>query len=445
PIAMRKFTLIVFLGLFSLPSVIAAQEPERTDSLEQEVQKLKAQLDSLQRVLEQLIRQGQDTTAVTDELAALRAAAQAAAAGAQAGADTTGAQESRTRNLSLTNPEISVTGDVVGYYAMPAGESNRAGAVPREFEFSFQAPLDPYTRTKIFAAYHQDVPIAGLPDAHGHEEEDGEGEEGEEEHGHGGEFDIEEAYVYWVGLPGAFGVKVGKFRQEIGLYNRWHTHALWEVDRPLPYQVFYGEGLIQTGIGLTFPSLTLGPSTQTLILEGTSASNDVLFGEGGDLSFLGRLQSFWDLSPATYIQVGASGVYGRNRDEDLTSRLGQVDFAFRWAPPNRSLYQALHLKGEWYYGEREIAGVKETGKGTYVQLNYRANRRLILGARGDYIYGFEDILDTYQLVPSITWWQSEWLYLRLQYNYVKSETLQGNHTMLVQVVWAIGPHRHENY
>jgi hypothetical protein len=405
-------------------------------------------LDSLQRVLERLIREGQDTTQVTDELAALRAAAQAAAVGAQTGIDTT-AQESRTRALSLTNPEISVTGDVVGYYGMPAEERNRAGVVPREFEFSFQAPLDPYTRTKIFAAYHQDVPIAGLPETHGHqheEEEEGEGEHEEEGgHGHGGGFEIEEAYVYWVGLPGAFGIKAGKFRQEIGLYNRWHTHALWEVDRPLPYQVFFGEGLMQTGAALTFPSLTLGPATQTLIFEATAASNEVLFGEGGDLSFLGRFQSFWDLSPATYVQVGASGVYGRNKDADLTSRLGQVDLAFRWAPPNRTLYQAFHLKGEWYYGEKEIAGVKETGQGTYVQLNYRANRRLIFGARGDYVYGFEDLLDTYQLVPSVTWWQSEWLFLRLQYNYVKSKTLQGNHTLLLQLVWAIGPHRHENY
>jgi hypothetical protein len=440
---MRINVLLILAGLWVVPVHATAQERERTDSLELEVRKLKAQLDSLQRILERLVTEGQDTTQVTDELAALRAAAQAAAAGVQVGADTTVPQESRTRDLSLSNPEISVTGDVVGYYAIPAEGRNRVGAVPREFEFSFQAPLDPYTRTKIFAAYHQDVTIAGLPDAHGEDgEEDGGGEAG---HGHGGTFEIEEAYVYWVGLPGAFGIKAGKFRQEIGLYNRWHTHALWEVDRPLPYQVFFGEGLIQTGAALTFPSLTLGPATQTLVVEATTASNDVLFGEGGDMSFLGRFQSFWDLSPATYIQVGASGVYGRNRDANLTSRLGQVDLAFRWAPPNRSLYQAFHLKAEWYYGEQEIAGEKETGQGTYLQLNYRANRRLIFGARGDYVYGFDDMLDTYQMVPSITWWQSEWLYIRLQHNYVKSKTLQGNHTMLLQVVWAIGPHRHENY
>ena len=438
---------LVVCGAWLVPAAATAQEPERTDSLELEIRALKAQVDSLQRVLERLIREGQDTARVSDELAALRAAAQAAAAGAAPTADTTAPQVSRTRNLSLLNPEISVTGDVVGHYTVPAEGRNRAGAVPREFEFSFQAPLDPYTRTKIFAAYHEDIPIAGLPEVgHENEGEEGPGEEaGADEHGHGG-FEIEEAYVYWVGLPGAFGLKAGKFRQEIGLYNRWHTHALWEVDRPLPLTVFFGEdGLIQTGASLTFPSLALGPSTQTFIVEGTSASNDALFGEGGDLSVLGRFQSFWDLSAAAYLQIGATGVYGENEDDALKSRLAEIDVAFRWAPPNRALYQAFHLKGEWYYGEKEIAGQTEAGKGAYLQLNYRAGRRLIFGARGDYIYDFETIPDIYQLVPSITWWQSEWLYLRLQYNYVKPSADAGSHTVLLQLVWAIGPHKHENY
>jgi hypothetical protein len=441
--AMRvKPLLLLTLGISVLPALGIAQEPTRADSLQQELVALRARVDSLQHVLEELIRAQRDTTEVVDELAALRAAAQAAAAQAQVGADTSAPQESRTRNLSLLNPEISVTGDVVGYWTMPAEERSRVGAVPREFEFSFQAPLDPYTRTKIFAAYHEDVAVAGIKElGHGHEEE------GEEDgNGHGGAFEIEEAYVYWVGLPGAFGVKAGKFRQEIGLYNRWHTHALWEVDRPLPHLIFLGEdGLIQTGVGVTFPSLTLGPSTQTLIAEVTSATNESLFGEGGDMSFLGRFQSFWDLSAASYLQLGASGVYGENKDENLESRLFEVDLAFRWAPPNRSLYQAFHLKGEWYYREKEIGGEKETGKGTYLQLNYRANRRLVMGIRGDYLYDFEDFDDTYQVVPTLTWWQSEWLYLRAQYNYVKPQFEPGNHTVLLQVVWAIGPHKHESY
>jgi hypothetical protein len=244
-----RLALFALLTAWLIPTPGLAQERERTDSLEQEIRILKARLDSLQQVLERLIQQGQDTTVVSDELEALRAAARVAAGEAEA-ADTTVEQQSRTRALQSLNPEISVTGNVVGSYLTPAGEVGEFKATPREFEFAFESALDPYTRTKVFVSYEEELEIAGFPE-----------EEGEE--GHGG-FELEEGYLYWVGLPGRFGIKAGKFRQEIGLYNRWHTHALYDVDRPLPTVAFLGDdGLIQTGAAMTFPSLNIGPSTQT--------------------------------------------------------------------------------------------------------------------------------------------------------------------------------------
>ncbi|KPJ96301.1 MAG: hypothetical protein AMS18_01170 [Gemmatimonas sp. SG8_17] len=430
-----RICVLTLLTVALAPAPSLAQETTRADSLEQTVRALRARLDSLERVVERLIRQGRDTTRATDELAALRAAAQAAAQQAQADVDTTETQVSRTRNLSGLNPEISVTGDVVGSFAGPADERNRLGVTPREFEFSFQSALDPYTRTKIFAAYEEEFPIAGFP----------EDEEAENGHAHGG-FHVEEAYAYWVGLPGSIGLKAGKFRQEIGLYNRWHTHALWEVDRPLPTVIFLGEdGLIQPGVGLTLPSFSAGVATQTITLEATAASNEAMFQDGGDMSFLGRFQSFWDLSPSAYVQFGATGVYGENEDAALQSRLLGLDFAFRWASPNRALYQAFHLKGEWYFSDKDEAGTTVTGSGGYAQANYRLTRRLTLGARGDYLHSTEDQPAIHQIVPSITWWQSEWLFLRAQYNYLKHAGDGANHTVLFQLVWAMGPHKHESY
>ena len=66
------------------------------------------------------------------------------------------------------------------------------------------------------------------------------------------------------------------------------------------------------------------------------------------------------------------------------------------------------------------------------------------GARADYVDGYEGP-DIIQLVPSISWWQSEWVRLRLQYNYLKPDGLSGNHTLLLQFVWAMGPDKHETY
>ncbi len=440
---MRLLAFTILCCAF-LPAQLRGQEVRASaDSLERELRLLQVRVDSLQHLLQQLIRESRDTTEVVDELAALRAAAQAAADETRSDEDSTATQQSRTQNLSALNPEISVTGDVIAHFTAPNDERNRIGATPREFEFSFQAALDPHTRTKIFAAYEEEIPIAGFPEG-GHEEP---ADDGDEEAGHGhGEFHIEEAYAFWVGLPGSFGLKAGKFRQEIGLYNRWHTHGLWEADRPLPSVAFLGhDGLIQTGVGLTLPSLTTGPGTQSIVLEATSATNDAMFEHGGDYSLLGRFQSFWELSSGAYFQMGATGVYGENNDEDFKSSLVGLDFAFRWAPTNRALYQAFHLKGEWYFSQQDEAGESVSRQGGYAQANYRLNRRFLLGVRGDYLEGLEVDPNIFQLVPSITWWQSEWVYLRLQYNNLKHAGEVANHTVLLQLVWAIGPHKHETY
>ena len=409
--------VIIALGVLASPA-LAQERTVPPDSVQAELRRLQARLDSLERVLAQLTRQGKDTAAVQDELAALRAAAQQAAG---ENADTARTGETRTRALSVLNPEISATGDVVGSYLAPAGGDNGFRATPREFEFSFQSALDPYTYTKIFATYEEEIPIAGL-------EEDA----GDSTAAHGGGFEIEEGYLYWVGLPGALGLKVGKFRQEI--------------DRPLAAVTFLGhDGLIQTGLSLTSPALSIGPSTQSVFLEATQGTNEALFEHSDDLSFLGRVQSFWDVSPDTYVQVGATAVTGSNGDTALDTRLLALDFTFHWAPRARSIYRSFELKSEWFFARQDRDGTRSTGNGGYGQANFRLDRRWVLGTRVDYVEGYDGATPILQVVPSISWWQSEWVRLRLQYNLVKPQGIAASHTLMLQFVWAMGPHKHETY
>ncbi|MDP2498768.1 MAG: hypothetical protein Q8W44_12375 [Candidatus Palauibacterales bacterium] len=404
---------------------------DRLDRLEAEVRTLRSTLDSLDAA-------GAERAAPPgDARADLREAARAAAKeAASERPDTGGGGTSRTRSLQALNPEISVTGDFVASALDPGGAGDEVTATPRGVELSLQAALDPYTRMKVYAVREEELEIAGLP----HEE----GEGGEEEHAAG--VDVEEAYMYWVGLPGGFGARIGKFRQELGLYNRWHTHALFEVDRPLAATTFLGEGLIQPGVGLTLPSFALGPAGQTLTLEAARADNTPLFGEEGDLSYLARYRSFIDLGPASYLQVGATGVYGENDGSDLESRLLGLDLSYRWRPPSRGRYRDLQLKSEWFFAERETGALSETGHGGYLQANLRLDRSWTLGARGDWVDGYGDGPGTLlQLAPSVSWWQSEWVRLRLQYNWLHPDVGSDGHTLLFQVVWAAGPHKHETY
>ena len=42
-------------------------------------------------------------------------------------------------------------------------------------------------------------------------------------------------------------------------------------------------------------------------------------------------------------------------------------------------------------------------------------------------------------------WQSEWVFLRAQYQWQKVFTAPPTHQIALQAVWAIGPHKHETY
>ena len=436
----RAWIIVLAALVASLASAEAARAQQtRADTLQARVERLAALVDSLLTVLSARAEAAEPA----DELAALREAARAAAEEAEpVPPDTAGAARSRTGNLNILNPEISISGDIVAGFLSPGEGESDAQALPREFELSFQSALDPYTRTKIFFSKEEELPVAGLEEVleGGEEEEEGEGEEG-----HGGAIELEEGFLYWVGLPGSIGLKAGKFRQELGLYNRWHTHALLEIERPLVTSAFLGDdGLIQTGVSLTLPSFQTGAGTQTITFEATKPDNK-LFEGGTDLSYLGRLQSFWDLSPSTYLQVGVNGVSGQNDDLALDSRLLGVDVAFRWAPPSRARYQELTLKGEWYWADRDVGAESFSGSGGYAQASYRWNQRWITGLRADWLDPFADREDVFQLVPSITWWQSEWVRLRLQYNFLKRSGFDADHTFLLQTVWAVGPHKHETY
>src|SRR2546425_9461434 len=54
-------------------------------------------------------------------------------------------------------------------------------------------------------------------------------------------------------------------------------------------------------------------------------------------------------------------------------------------------------------------------------------------------------LITRQLIPSLTMWQSEWVFLRAQYQWAKQAAAPATHLFALQAVWAIGPHKHETY
>jgi hypothetical protein len=413
---MKRTFLAALVAAACLVAPAAAQQPtqRQVDSLAAQLRALRARLDSVMAALGRT--QPAAPRAGEDDLAALRAAA-AAAVGRDTtqSADTAGGRRfvGRERNQAQLNPEIGVTGDIRGY-ATTRGVQ-RENFDPREFEIGFQSALDPYSHTKIFVSLE------------------------------GGAVSLEEGYAYWTGLPGRIRLDVGKFRQQFGELNRWHLHAVPETEYPLVLTSYLGEDGL-TGTGLSVYHAWGGLGTHEVTLQATrSASDAELFGGGGRPTYLGHLLNFWQLNRSTYLQVGGTALYGTNPDSALRTRVGGIDVRVTWRPPARALYREWTLRGEVLALRKQVAGAGPTRLGAYVSTTYKLNQRFIAGVRYDYVESPEFGEITRQVIPSLTLWQSEWVFLRAQYQWQKVAAAAATNQLALQAVWAIGPHKHETY
>jgi hypothetical protein len=392
---------------------------------------LVAALDQLSRRLEALRASrcgepaaGAQAPDTTDELAALRAAAAEAAGGAAPGpvpapGDSTPTPKTefvgRQRNASALNPEISATGDI---RLVTREGSQGVDAVAREFEVALQSALDPHSSGKIFLTFEDE------------------------------EVGVEEGYIYWTGLPGRLRLDVGKFRQQLGDLNRWHLHALPETEYPLVYQRFLGpEGLAGVGLSLyTALPFSLLKGTHEVWLQGTTAESDPLYAGGHQPTWLFRLQNFWQLNRSTYAQIGFTGTGGNNDVEDLSSKLLGLDLRVTYRPPEAGTRREITLRTEGYRLHATQLGTTTDRYGTFVDLNARLSRRWVLGGRYDWVESPRGIEDTeWRITPSVTWWQSEFVYLRLEGEHAESDLEDTRNMLSLQVVWAMGPHKHETY
>jgi hypothetical protein len=432
------------------PGLLSAQEPTtaQVDSLRRELARVLARLDSLEAVIARAVPAAVEQH---DALARLRAAAEAAAAAARDSAQAepeaeTGQFVSRQRSLQALNPEISLNADLFGRLGKDdPGEQN---FIPREFELSFQSSLDPFSRAKIFISRHVEgaeiVPFG--EHAHGEGEEEGTG--GEEE---GGEISVEEGYAQWVNLPGGFSLKLGRFFQQFGNLNRWHAHALPFQTRSLPHLAFIGEeALGQTGISVYWLFPIHGFGTYEATFELTRSENGLLFGESRKPSYLGHLNAFWDLTPSTYFELGFSTILGdhEEEEEEFDQRLFGVEGALSWRPAGRSLYREFTMRGGLMIHDRSNTfeeDARDTSLGWWAMGELRFARQWLVGAQVGRVENPEAADETAWLFsPTLTWWQSEWVRLRAEYDILgKPDETQGQ--LLLQITFAMGPHKHETY
>ncbi|MES1243243.1 MAG: hypothetical protein ABUT39_16650 [Acidobacteriota bacterium] len=365
-----------------------------------------------------------------DELAALRAAATETAGGtttpdnapdvAPEAADTSAspaiAQAGSERNLNQLNPEISMTGDMVGF----ATNRGREDFDAREFELNVQSALDPFSVTKWTLSFSPDEGV-----------------------------DIEEGYVSYANLPGGLQLTAGKFRQNFGALNRWHLHALPQIDYPLALQTYFGdEGLAQTGVRAEWLLPRPWATANELTLELTDGESDAFGGESFDhLVGLAHLKNYWDIGDSVYAELGLSGITGGNGSGGDSRVLG-ADFTWHWQPPSRAKYREVTWRTELLRSDRDGQdGVNHQAWGGYSYVESLLAQNLYAGVRYDRV---ENPLDpervTWGVFPNLTWWQSEYVRLRGEYGFVEDDlTGDKENRFSLQITWAAGPHKHEIY
>jgi hypothetical protein len=335
------------------------------------------------------------------------------------------------RQQQALNPNISVTGDFIGNFSDLEVEEHAAdehghGALGgkqfmlREAEFHIISNLDPYTRAKFFL---------GIPGS--------------------GSLHVGEAYMEWVNLPLHLGLKTGKYRNQFGVLNRWHAHGLPQVDRPRVLTQFLGEGLSGFGAAGNVLLPKLWAHVNELDVELIYGGDGISFTNEGNKQWvaIGHLKNYYDLTANAYLELGFSGAYGNNDPEgDFQTTLGGVDLTYKWVPAGRSKYRTFEFRNELIISRREETGSDVTSLGLYSYIENKLDARWWAGIRFDYTQ-LPDSNDEYLwgVSPYFTYWQSEFVFLRLQFSHFDLTYGKNENVVMLQSVWSMGPHKHEAY
>ncbi len=365
-------------------------------------------------------------------------------------------------SLQKLNPEISFSADMLAGLVIDdtrfyAGEDDRSGMPVREIGLHFQHVLDPFSMFKSAIAFSPSEGVA-----------------------------VEEVYVSWFGIIPSVSFTLGRFRQNFGVLNRWHVHDLDQTRHPLAMRLVLGdEGLVGDGFSVRWLMPSLLAHVNELTLEVVDGSNETLFaGEHFSIpSTMLHLKNYYDLSDDTYLELGLSGMFGFNNRRGLLNEerelvdepwrktwVAGADLTVFWSPLQQAKYKSFTWRSEFFYAGKELGPLEDAAYGhswgAYSYLQFQLAERWFAGVRGDIVLPTERDSDelAWDAVPYLTFWQSEFVYFRLEYQHGQDipctawrepnarlagyEEIVGRRTdnrVLLQVDFAAGPHKHEKY
>jgi hypothetical protein len=169
----------------------------------------------------------------------------------------------------------------------------------------------------------------------------------------------------------------------------------------------------------------------------------------GDLSFVGHLRGYKDISDSSNIDLGFSYAHGYNgsglEDDVMAGSRGTtlfgVDATYRWKPLQRAIYTSFLGRGELVWSQRDQPNGLQKAFGMYVSGDYQFARRWTAGARYDRS-GLADDAVLHDNGGSfiLTYRPTEFSLVRGQYRRINYALGDPANELLFQFLFAIGAH-----
>jgi hypothetical protein len=292
------------------------------------------------------------------------------------------------------------------------------------------------------------------------------------------EVELEEAYLQSSSLPANLQLKAGQFLAAFGRQNTQHPHQWAFVDAPIILTRAFGpEGLRNPGAQLSwllptpfYAEASLGVfdgaggtafsfrnEGEDGTMHGRATTSHALRG-AGDLVYVPRLATSFDLTDQQSLLLGASAAFGPNlTSAHSRSEVYGVDLYWKWkAAKSRQGFPFVAWQTEALYqrfgaGTDVGAGLPSEGLrdwGFYSQILWGFRQRWVAGMRGEYTDGNTGAFDPMDIFrgersrisPSLTFYPSEFSKIRLQYNRDQGEAFGTEHSVWLQVEFLLGAH-----
>lgn len=209
--------------------------------------------------------------------------------------------------------------------------------------------------------------------------------------------EVEEAWLQTTGLPGGVSIKGGRIFSAAGYINSVHPHADDFVDRPLPYQAFFGGHYAIDGVQARWVAPTPllvelgaeldwgGAAPATANGESSPGAYTLYAKVGGDVGSDNAWQAGVARISADAVErrpedAGGDGFTG---DSDLTV----LDFVWKWAPGGNPTVHNFKAQGEYFRRSEDgsFDGVAYDGSqsGWYLQGAWQFRPQWRVGLRYD--------------------------------------------------------------